>query len=241
MTSPRVACIIPWRNTDETERIRNLAFTRSYYEAVSLDIEPLNVVFPDSGAVVFDRGGSRNHGAAITKEPYLLFADADTVVPYAQITAGLALLEQHPQRWVILYGLDRYYNLTENATADLVAAGAKITNLAEPVEGEWVHKLTSWAGALLLPRAAFEAAGGYDPRFGRLGWGFEDNAFVDAVDTMWGHHVRTDGYALHLWHPRGLDFDGPWIPESQKLARRYSRARGRKPLMSNLIAEGARS
>jgi predicted glycosyltransferase involved in capsule biosynthesis len=51
---------------------------------------------------------------------------------------------------------------------------------------------------LIMPRAAFEAAGGMDERF--RGWGAEDVSFVHAVDTLYGRHRTLDASAHHLFH-----------------------------------------
>jgi hypothetical protein len=250
-----IACIIPFRDEEAAERKRNMAFVHGWYSGYADDVNPARyasgmspggcdtrIHLVDSGAPRFDRGGSRNDGADRSASDLLLFADADTVVPYRQITAGLGILQEHPQSWVILYGTDRYYNLSAAATEKVIAAGP-FTPVTEPSDpDDWEHQLTSWAGALLIPRAAFLEAGGYDPRFGLLGWGFEDNAFQYALDTLWGPHQRAEGFALHLWHPRGdADFTSPWIPQSQALANRYRRAAGNPRAMRRLVQEGHES
>lgn len=248
MTS--IDVIIPWRapaaGPDWTpHRERNINFVTRWYTGYQLDVNPeLRLRYCDNGKAIFDRGGSRDLGAQQSKAEFFFFADGDTVIPWRQITEGVQLLRDDPQRWVILYAPYRYLNLTEQAT-DLVLEHplVKFGQVDEPSGPaiEHVHDdgpgIMSCAGALLIPREGYFACGGYDPRFG-LGWGYEDNAFQLAADTLWGRHVRTDGFAIHLWHPRGEDFNGGWIPHHQRLARQYQRSAGHPNQMRRLVQEG---
>jgi len=111
-------------------------------------------------------------------------------------------------------------------------------------------------GALVtvLPREAFEAVGGMDPRF--RGWGGEDVAFLRALDTLWGRHLNMASSVFHLWHPRidvgdWRDQQGsPWRVRmwsgqdrpraNDQLTSRYGAATGDRERMASLVAEAGR-
>jgi hypothetical protein len=57
----------------------------------------------------------------------------------------------------------------------------------------------SWSCCFVVPRAVWDAIGGFDERF--KGWGWEDMAFQSVVCGLYGHE-RLDGDIWHLWHPR---------------------------------------
>jgi hypothetical protein len=64
---------------------------------------------------------------------------------------------------------------------------------------------------MIMPRQAFEAVGGMDPRF--RGWGGDDGSFVHALDALWSWpngHKNTPNDVLHLWHTK---YDAPDVTE----------------------------
>jgi predicted glycosyltransferase involved in capsule biosynthesis len=96
----------------------------------------------------------------------------------------------------------------------------------EPLNPEqWIHKITSWAGLLVLSREAWEKVGGYDEAF--IGWGYEDNAFQASLDRRVGHFDRVDGFVVHLWHPAPVEecFGQPHIKDNQARYEKYRRGR----------------
>src|SRR5690606_37920878 len=60
-------------------------------------------------------------------------------------------------------------------------------------------KFETQSMCLAVPRAVFEAVGGFDP--GYRGWGGEDNAFWHSASIVSGEPHRAPGAVYHLWHP----------------------------------------
>lgn len=219
---PKISVIVPWNNPGSIYRRRAWEWLRARYENLLAYDFDVDLVYGSSDAEPFSRGGSRNFLVGRSKEDILLIADADTVFNKDQIKVGVDLLGQGAP-WVIPYGLGRYYNLTRSASADVVVKDPKRT-IPEPVDStEWDHKLDSWAGLLLMTKSAFNQVGGYDERF--IGWGYEDNAFRAAMDSVVGQHQRTPHYALHLWHPaiEAENFGQPFIHHNRALYQTYER------------------
>lgn len=171
----------------------------------------------------FNRGKARNEAFKDATGDIIIVADADTLPTVDGVDLAIEEILEGRARWMLPYGPDRYYNLSEERTKSILNSGA--TTIPEPVT--WEHKITSWAGCLIMPRAAYEAVGGYDERF--VGWGYEDNAFQFALDTIWGPHARIDSFCCHLWHAiePGTTFDSPTIGANRALFGKYQAAVGR--------------
>lgn len=172
----------------------------------------------------FNRSAARNDAFSKSSKDYLLIADADTVFHVDQILRALDELKDK-KTWVIPYGDCNYYNLSKDMTVS-VLAGDPAATIPEPSNSAmWEFRLESWAGLLVVPRVAFETVGGYDERF--IGWGEEDLAFRDALNDLWGPMVRTDGYALHLWHPTTEHerFEQPFFEQNRRLRMKLARER----------------
>lgn len=183
----------------------------------------------------FHRGKARNAAHHVAETDILIIADADTVPDVTGVDLAVEMLLEEQAPWVLPYGLDRYYNLSEDATLHILKH--QPNEIREPSDaGDWEHKLTSWAGCLVIPRAAWDAVGGYDERF--IGWGYEDNAFQFALDTVWGAHRRIDAYCCHLWHAiePGTTFDSPFIAKNRSLYRIYEQANGDPDRMRQVLA-----
>lgn len=231
MTS--ISVIIPWL-TDDGHRDRLLDWVLRRYAAILPDAQ---VVLGENKDWPFNRGAARNDAAARADHDVFLIADADTTFPDVgcirwaaeAVRSGLA-------PWVIPYAENRYYNLTRGATEHLLSMAPDIEMAEDPRnEAAWDHKITSWAGLLVMTREAFETVGGYDERF--LGWGYEDNAFRLAMDTLVGAHRRLNSSCVHLWHPTHPEsnFEQPHIQQNRALFTRYERASGRPELMRDIV------
>ena len=142
-------------------------------------------------------------------------------------TSSLAALA----RWV--KPANKVFRLTDAATDRLLAQPPTIPFPAHGRDDfESVRKI--WGLYHLFPRAAFEAIGGYDPRF--RGWGGEDTAAIAAMDTLWGEHTMLVHPLYHLHHPMKLNTEGEAIWGGQAarntdLRDRYDAARGKPELM----------
>lgn len=220
MTSLSVLMPIGAATSTDKWRSRSLCWLKSRYEALLPDAE---MVFGVDMSPTFNRSAARNDAFARSSGDVLLIADADTVFNVDQIDAGLALIDAGAP-WVLPYRSDGgYVNLTQQATLAVLASdpGAYVAEPSDP--GDWELRLTSWAGLLLVPLAAYACVGGYDERF--ASWGGEDNAFALALDQLAGPHERVDAALLHLWHARNEgDFANPGWPANEVLLNEYRAA-----------------
>lgn len=205
-----VSLIVPYRPVG-LERPRNWAWCQARWETLLPDAK---LVVCDSGDDPFNRGRSINQGVERSEGDLLIIADADTAI--SDVADLLALATTGA--WVI--GYDWYYTLQPEPTGRLLAYDP-----ADPLPDPAVlgctdpDRVRSVSGVLAMPREAFEQAGGFEE--GWRGWGCDDRAFAIVMDKEWGHHARVDGWALHLWHPRGLDFQSPDWPHNAALLERY--------------------
>lgn len=208
----RLSFLMPFR-TDGGERHRIFEWAHARLEVLFPHAE---VIVADDGAEQFSRAGSRNAAAREATGDLFVIVDADTVFSRDQIERAVFLIDKGAP-WVIPYGRTEYYNLNQHASAELLTQPPGI-ELQPPTD--WDHRVESWAGVLVVPRAAFEQVHGYDERF--AGWGGEDNAFRFALDVVAGGHTRLAFENVqHIWHPRGPDFAGNEWAANRKLMRRY--------------------
>src|SRR5665213_1068232 len=100
-----------------------------------------------------------------------------------------------------------------------------------------------------MPREAFVVVGGMDPRF--RGWGGEDRAFLQALNTLWAPYQNSPNTVYHLWHNKiiaaeGIDKQGKrseiraWAGQSHIrandwLSTSYTDADGNREKMWTLI------
>lgn len=180
----------------------------------------------------FNRPLAINRAAARASGDVYVIADADTAFHPADVLAAAQ------SGSYVLPG--RYVRLDQPTTdrwlRDLPDSDAP-PGWHAGIEEEWPANVS---GIVVLPREAFEAAGGFDERF--KGWGWDDGAFHAAVETMWGHAVRPPSdvnVAWHLWHPRPREHSvwGPWAAEQRQLGQRFIDAAGDKATMAALLAE----
>jgi hypothetical protein len=224
-----LSVLIPYGGNDET-RSRIFSWIMTRYSLLLPGVE----IVIGSSEEPFNRAAARNSAFKASHGDVLLIADADTLFHTDQILTAIEMVEGK-RTWVIPYTW--YYNLSEEATENVLRLDPGETIL-EPADPDlWEHKLESWAGLLVMPRAAFEEVGGYDERYEL--WGFEDNAIRLALDTLWAAHQRLDwGYCLHLWHPAPEveRFGQPHIVANRALYARYEAAHGNPVRMRSVLS-----
>lgn len=230
-----VSVIVPYRPGDE-HRERLWDWCRAWWATWFPDYQ---VIVADTDHDDFNRGAARNRAARHATGEILIVADADTIAHPPAIAAGVAAVEDNQAPWVIPYEQERYYNLSESATRRrLQFPPDAACPIGEPWdEDDWEHKITSWAGCLIVRREAYWYAGGY-PEFRT--WGYEDDCFRAALDQLTGTHHRMDGFALHLWHPVTEDqrFGNDEIERNRYIARQYRRARSRQVMLQRIAQYG---
>lgn len=166
----------------------------------------------------FNRGTARNDAYQQSTGQLLIVADADTMPTLTGVRDAIADVAE-AQCWSLPYGETRYYNLTQETTRYVL--DRKLDRIPEPTQFE--HKVTSWAGCLVMTREAWETVGGYREDF--TGWGYEDNYMALKLDTFWGPCHRQASYCCHLWHPIAKEntFEQPTIGHNRALYQRALR------------------
>ena len=79
---------------------------------------------------------------------------------------------------------------------------------------------------LIVPRETWDAVNGFDERF--QGWGWEDTAFMHAVETIVDKPIRLEGDVFHLAHDRpaadvNRALDANFIANSNHFRNMYKR------------------
>ena len=188
-----LSIIIPHRFTD-SRRLEIFNWIHERYERLYPD-SPIIIADSDEDKP-FSRSQARNYAVDNADTEFILLADADTMSFRPFVKSAIEMIEKGTP-WVIPYGISGYYNLRKPYTDKVMAM--KPDAFIAPDAFEWKHQLESWAGQIVMSKGAFEQVNGYDERF--IGWGYEDNAFQRAMDTIVGPFKRIEaGWTAHLWH-----------------------------------------
>jgi predicted glycosyltransferase involved in capsule biosynthesis len=246
---PLVSILVPFRADDE-HRQRNWDWLRQYWEShMPLDFE---IVMGKDRRYPFSKTAAVNDAARKSRGRIFVILDADAFLDIDHILMAVYRIQKAEREghrlWFVPYR--RLFRLTERATERLLARSPEDPFIyfahtdVHSQEGSH-HGRRFGAMAQVMPREAFYAAGGMDPRF--RGWGGEDVSFVRAVDTMWAKHKTIDGAVFHLHHEKlGTDWRtrvwrGQRTPRiNENLASRYDRANNQFEAMGDLIAEFAK-
>lgn len=210
-----VSVLIPWRPLVEArERLR--LWVEQRWHLFAPDAEICYGQGPEYGP--FNRSAALNEAFQKSSGSVVIVADADTSFDYDSVSVAIEVAEA-ASRWVLPY--DVYYNLLPLETSVMLTQPPS-SKFREPAK--WQHRLTdSVSGVVVVPRAAFEAVGGFDERF--RNWGGEDRAFAASLDVLWSPMYRVPGAVMHLWHPEGLRFQNPDWPANQALEAQYLAAK----------------
>lgn len=222
--------IVPFRG-DGAERSRNWEWCKARLEWQLKGVDG-ELIVADSGHSPFNRAASRNEGAARARGDLLMLIDADGANDN-WIEAGEEV-SRHAG-WTICYQEpDGYVALTKEVTEHLLTTSPDAP-LEEVVPGAWYERVHSYAGCIVVRAKEFRIVRGYDARF--QGWGYEDDAFREVMETVVGPARRVPGDHVHLWHPHveSERFRQPHIGENRNLANSYGAARGNREAMLRLV------
>lgn len=190
------------------------------------------IVTADDPGEHFSRAASFNLAAAEAQGDILLMVDADAVVSAEQLEGAIAQADDSAGM-VLAYC--RYLYLTERASHEIMAG--PVDRGPRPIpEHEW-EQWGSVSSVVAVSRKTWDVVGGFDPRF--RGWGFEDNAFFYACQTLVAPHRRVEGDVLHLWHPPspGLDPSVETYQANHALNERYGAACDDPDAMREVLGE----
>lgn len=242
-----ISLLVPFR-TDNGRREETWNWLAEYWRH---ELPGAEIIIGTDNHPAFCKTAAINRAAAKSTGDILVILDADCYVAGTVIEYCANEIRQARKRgnrvWFMPYRW--FYRLNDSASREILnsdpayppryfAAGPPKHKLQEAKGIDQAH----WFGALIqiMPREAFEIAGGMDNRF--HGWGGEDVAFMHAVDTLYGQHKTSPNGVIHLWHPTiGSSVkDRMWTGQTRpgangNLAAQYFRARGDAGRMSELV------
>jgi len=159
-------------------------------------------------SVPFSKTTAVNNAASKASGDIYVIIDADCYMrPEPIIAAAKAIRMPVARTSFVAHSYRHFYRLTDEASRLVLKSDPgepfRFSDPPAPWEIENIDSSSfgHWFGALIqiMPREAFELVGGMDERF--HGWGGEDVAFMQALDTLYARHKTTDNEVLHLWHP----------------------------------------
>lgn len=192
MFDEKVSVLIPFKS-DGGHRQRNWEWVKRRYGLLMPGAE---ICMGDTDIKPYCKSAGVNSAARIATRDIFVIADADIAFDTDQMEKALEMLGSHA--WVIPF--ENRYELTEAQTVDLINSHEPSVRLSD-MDFTGCGSYEYGIGTInIVPRKYFEKAGGFDERF--RGWGYEDNAFAMAMDTLFGYHARPKGSAVwHLNHP----------------------------------------
>lgn len=242
-----ISLLVPFR-TDNGRRVETWNWLIQYWR---YELPGAEIIVGTDDRTPFCKTAAVNRAAAKAKGDVFVILDADCyvsgdVIEYCAREIRSARKRGHPL-WFMPYRY--FFRLTDSASREILnsdpANPPRYFAAAPPSYKLQENKSTNqghWFGALIqiMPREAFELAGGMDTRF--YGWGGEDVAFMHAVDTLFGQHKTAPNGVIHLWHPSiGTSVkDRKWAGQDKAgtngaLAAKYFRAMGDQGKMRELV------
>jgi len=193
---------VPWRPTPQRQKAFDFAkrwWAYWGFEVVTADSNP---------DLPFSLAEARNNGVRKVEESCfgpgaMIICDADTV-PDRQVVSEAVRICNKPGKVVYPYTRYRYLN---SRFIDVCDEGLvdEPTHPLKSLVPQYIST-TSVGGIVVAHSQTYWEVGGMDERFDRT-WGFEDNAFVAAADTL-AEVVRLDGDVYSFSHDvegRGRD------------------------------------
>jgi len=224
-----VSVLIPYK-PDNGLRDRLFKWVKTFYETMMPEVE---LCIGESFSVPFNRSQAINIAAKQATRDVFVIADADVFYDPQILVQGMKLLKQHP--WVIPYFT--WKDLSKSSSEKLLVHSPQWplpfkVNYKE----RRFKKSKPISGVIIVTRENFNLVKGFDERF--AGWGREDNAFKDAMNTICGPFIRLNAASIyHLWHPKVGSRGNPNIDNNNNLYNRYAKKRGNLEEMKKLINE----
>ena len=222
----KLSILVPFRDADGTRtRAKDWILRRWAHFYPDAEI----IVASDDGVDPFNKSLAVNNAAKQATGDIFAILDADSWVEERFVLTAIDHITKQRAPWVV--PIRRNMRLRQDVSERIMAmdptgplprlAARDAENGVGPVVGFlWV-----------MPRAAFEAVGGYDERI--RGWGGEDTSFTWAMDIINGRHRKLHGIAMCLWHERPRDAskfriwpgqDRSHQEEKKQVVRAYNRA-----------------
>ncbi|TLS37484.1 galactosyltransferase-related protein [Pseudalkalibacillus caeni] len=225
-----VSVLIPYK-PDYGIRDKSFQWVKSFYE---IEMPEVELIIGYSDSQPFNRSEAINNAAKKATRDIFVIADADVIYNPRILIQSLELLKTHP--WVIPFS--QWLDISKLSTEKLLTESPQWP-LPMNIEYRKRHNSMNYkpvSGVIVLPREKFYTVEGFDERF--KGWGREDNAFSDAMNTLCGPYKRIEeNYIFHLWHPKVGPKRNPNMKNNNKLYKRYAQRKGKVEAMKELIKE----
>lgn len=224
----RASVLIPYK-PDNCMRDELFRWVIKFYNNVIPEVE---LCIGESLSEPFNRSMAVNNAAKMATRDIFVIADADVIYDPEIIVQAIEVLNENA--WIVPYG--RWLNLSIESTKELLKSSPE---WPLPIKVKTQNRFKHYnpvSGVIVVPRNNFEIVNGFDERF--VGWGSEDVAFADALDTLCGSYKRIDNNSIfHLWHPKIGAEGNPNYNHNIKLYERYAERKGNKKEMEELIKE----
>jgi len=190
--SSKLSLLVPFRDDGSRARLASWVLARWKFYFPEAEI----IVASDDGKDPFCKTMAVNNAAAKASGDILGILDADVWIHARAVREAVEMVASGKAPWVV--PSNKVYRLSEGFTDQLLSLDPSIR--FPGVGPADVTRVTGVVGFLhLFPREAYDRVGGMDERF--RGWGGEDNAWMWALDCLWGKHVTLENTVFHLWHP----------------------------------------
>lgn len=188
-----------------------------------------------AGAPGWSKGAALRQARENVRADVLIVADADCLVPDAQLSAAVHAVLAGAS-WSVPYVHVR--RLKPEPTRQLLHTGGIPTGLLRATPDGILDRdeyVGVRGGGIVVLRSDVYDACPLDPRF--RGWGGEDESWGLALTTLYGPSLDVEGSVWHLWHPHAVPgARGPLYPPSVELLRAYQSAAENPRLVRALVA-----
>lgn len=192
----KLSFLIPFRDSDGTRTAGHQWLLKRWQHFYP---EAEFCIAPDDGIDPFNKSLAVNNAAQLATGDIYIVLDADTWVEPKWMEEALERISKGIP-WVI--PVNKNLRLRKEPSEKIMAGDP--TGPLPAIPSQWIETRGPVVGFChIMPRAAFEAVGGYDERI--RGWGGEDTSFTWAMDIVNGKHRKLHGIAMCLWHDRPRD------------------------------------
>lgn len=186
----KISILVPYQS-DGGYRDRNWYWVKKRYETLMPNAE---ICIGNYDNEPFSRSIAINNAAKLATRDIFIIADSDIIFDMNQIAKAILALCDFT--WVIPYSIINYLTLQQTNRLQKMKSDVIINNIGftDYVKSNYYNV----GGITILKREHFEKVNGFDERF--KGWGYEDNAFQRAMDTLCGPYGRVNNSLWHMYH-----------------------------------------